>query len=169
MKPFLLVKAFPSHSHHHTKRATNHDFSLHRPQHHHHHRHSHHSPHSHTTAAGIAALVANASFAGNLTLPANAAFTRRQRLRWAQPHRHRNHLRRILPPTIPPTSPPTASAEIATITVNPVDVAIAAVSAELLLLGERNFYGRGRAEELPEGATAGIRRRAPDHYSLAEA
>ena len=73
------------------------------------------------------------------------------------------------PPTTPPTPPSTASAEIASITVNPEDVAIAAVSAELLLLGERKCYGRGRAEALPEGATAGIRRRAPGHYSQAKA
>ena len=33
----------------------------------HHHSHSHHSPHNHTTAAGIAALAANALFARNLT------------------------------------------------------------------------------------------------------
>ena len=46
-------------------------------------------------------------------------------------HRHRHHLRQILPPTTPPTSPPTASAEIATITVNPAHVALAAVSAVL--------------------------------------
>ena len=64
----------------------------------HHHRHSHHSPYHHTTAAGIAALAANALFAGNLTLPANVAFTRRQRLRWTQP----------LPPSpSPPANPPT--------------------------------------------------------------
>ena len=63
-----------------------------------HHRRSHHSPHNHTTAAGIAALAANASFAGNLLLPANAAFARGQRLRWAQPP----------PPSpSPPANPPT--------------------------------------------------------------
>ena len=48
-----------------------------------HHRHSHHSPHNRTSAAGIAAPAANALLARNLSLPANAAFTRRQRLRWA--------------------------------------------------------------------------------------
>ena len=85
-----MVKAFSIRSHHHTKRATNDDSSLHRFH--------HHLPHhSHTTAAGIAALAANASFAGNLTLPANAAFARRQRLRWAQPP----------PPSpSPPANPP---------------------------------------------------------------
>ena len=67
----------------------------------------------------------------------------------------------------PPTVSLTASAEIGTITINPADVAIAAVSADLLLLGERKCYGRG-AEALPEGATAGVRRRAPDHCSQAE-
>ena len=75
-------------------------------------------------------------------------------------HRHHHHLRRILPAT----TPPTASAEIATITVNPADVAIAAVLAELLLVGERKCYGRrraealpeGRAEALPEGARGGV-------------
>ena len=61
------------------------------------------------------------------------------------------------PPTTPPTVPPTASAEIATTTINPADVTIAAVSAELFLLGERKCYGRGRAEALPEGAAAGVR------------
>ena len=58
-------------------------------------------------------------------------------------HPHRHHLRRILAPTTPPTPPPTASAEIATITINPADVAIAVESAELLLLGEQKCYGRG--------------------------
>ena len=42
-------------------------------------------------------------------------------------------------------------------------------SAERLLTGERNRYGRGRATELQEGATAGVRGRAPDHDSRAEA
>ena len=116
MKPFFVVKAFSSRSHHHTKRATNDDFSLHRL----HHRH-------HTTAAGIAALAEKASFSGNLTLPANAAFARRQRLRWAQPPPPSPS-----PPANPPTNdstnpPPTASPEIATITINPADVAMAAV------------------------------------------
>ena len=63
-----------------------------------HHRRSHHSLHNHTTAAGIAALAANASCAGNLLLPANAAFARRQRLRWAQP---------TPPSPSPPANPPT--------------------------------------------------------------
>ena len=57
--------------------------------------------------------------------------------------RRRRHLRRILPPTMPPTPPPIASAEMATITINPADVAIAVELAELLLLGERKCYGRG--------------------------
>ena len=83
-------------------------------------------------------------------------------------HSHHHHLWRIVPPMTPPTVPLTASAEIGTITINPADVAIAAVWAELLLLGKPKCYGRG-AEALPEGATAGVRRRAPDHYSLAEA
>ena len=64
------------------------------------HRHSYNSPNDHTTAAGIAALAGNSTFARNLTLPANAAFTRRQRLRWAQPP----------PPPLspsPPANPPT--------------------------------------------------------------
>ena len=105
--PFLVVKALSSRSHHHTKRATNDDFSLH-PLHHHlpHHHHSHHprqSPHNHTIAVGIAALAANATFAGNLTLPANAAFTRRQRLRWAL---------RPPPSPSPPASPPTNDSTI---------------------------------------------------------
>ena len=66
--------------------------------HYHHHPYSHHSSHNHTTAAGIAALAGNALFAGNFTLPANAAFMRRQRLRWAQPP----------PPSpSPPANPPT--------------------------------------------------------------
>ena len=37
-----------------------------------------------TTTTVIAALAANAAFAGELSLLAKAAFTRRQRLRWAQ-------------------------------------------------------------------------------------
>ena len=63
--------------------------------------------------------------------------------------RHRHHLRRMLPPTTPPTPAPTASAEIPAITINPVDVAIAVESAELLLLGKLKCYGRGG------GVTAG--------------
>ena len=51
--------------------------------------------------------------------------------------------------------------------INPADVAIAAVSAELLLFGKRKCNGRGLAEALPEGATAGVRGRSPDHYSRA--
>ena len=35
--------------------------------------------------------------------------------------------------------------------------------------GSGSVTAVGRAEALPEGATAGIRRRAPDHYSQAEA
>ena len=78
-------------------------------------------------------------------------------------HRHRHHLRRILPPTTPPTPPATASAEIATITINPAGVAITAVStkseyAEVL-------RRRGRAEALPEGAAAGAMGRPPNDYS----
>ena len=34
VKPFVVVKAFSSRSHHHTKRATNDDFSLYRLHHH---------------------------------------------------------------------------------------------------------------------------------------
>ena len=99
MKPFLVVNAFSSCSYHHTKRATNNDLSLLRLHHHHdHHHHSRHSPHNHTTAAGIAALGETPSFAGNITLPANVAFTRRQLLRWSQPP----------PPSpSPPAYPPT--------------------------------------------------------------
>ena len=36
-----------------------------------------------------------------------------------------DNLQRILPPSTPPTPPPSAAAEIARITINPVDVAIA--------------------------------------------
>ena len=50
--------------------------------------------------------------------------------------------------------------------INPAEVAIAAVSAELLLLGERKCNGRG-AEALPEGTTTGVRGRLPDYYSWA--
>ena len=95
MKPFSLVKPFSGRSHHHTKRATNDDFSLHRLHHHHH--HSHHNHRNHTTAAGIAALAAKCF--RNLTLPANTAFVRRQRLRWAQP---------APPSPSPPANPPTS-------------------------------------------------------------
>ena len=153
MKPFLVVKAFSSRPHHHTKRATNYDFSLHRLHlhhyhlpHHHHSHHNHHNHHYHTTAAGIAALAANASFAGNLTLPANAAFARRQRLRWAQPP----------PPSpSPPANPPTNDST------NPSPHCLrrnrddydksggrryrGSIDAERVLLGERNCYGRGVA------------------------
>ena len=113
----------------------------------HHHRHSHHYPHNHTTSAGIAALAANASFAGNLLLPANAAFTRRQRLRWAQPPP---------PSTSRPANPPTNDSN------NPYPHRLrrnrddndesggcrsrGSVEAELLLLGERMCYGRGRRQ-----------------------
>ena len=76
-------------------------------------------------------------------------------------HRHRHHLRRILPPTTPPTPPPTASAEIATNTVNQVDIAIAVGSAELLLWGSgsvteggaRRRYRTGDGRR--QGASAG--------------
>ena len=130
--------------------------SPHQTHHHHHHHHhyhhqSHHSPHNHTTAAGIAALAANASFARNLTLPENAAFTRRQRLRWRRRHRHRHHLRQILPPTTPPTPPPTASAEIATITINPAGVANAAVSTK----SEYSWGGRSVTEAGARGGVTG--------------
>ena len=64
---------------------------------------------------------------------------------------------------LPPLPPP----KIATIMIIPADVAIAVESAELLLFGERKCYGRG-VEALPEGATAGVRRRAPDLYSQME-
>ena len=140
MKPFLVVKAFSSRSHHHTKRASNDDFSL--PRLHHH----HHFPHNHTTAAGIAALAANALFAGNVTLPANAAFTRRQRLRWAQ----------TPPPSpSPPATPPTNDST------NPSPHRLrrnrhdydksggrryrGSVDEERVLLGDRKCYGRGGA------------------------
>ena len=66
----------------------------------------------------------------------------------------------------PPIPLPTASAEIATMTINAAEVAIAAMPAELLLLGERECNGRG-AEGLTEVATAGVRGRSPDHYSRA--
>ena len=56
----------------------------------------------------------------------------------------------------PPTPSPTTSAEIATIMINPADVAIAVESAELLLLGEWKCYARG-AKALPEGVTTGVR------------
>ena len=115
----------------------------------HSHRHYHHSNHNHTTAAVIAALAANAVCAGNLTLPGMAAFTRKQRFR------------RSPSPTqspSPPADPPTAAAETATITINPAAVAIAAVSTRSFYSSEqRKGYGRGRAEALPEGATAGVR------------
>ena len=39
------------------------------------------------------------------------------------------------------------------------------VDAELRLLGKRKYYGRGRAEELPERAAADVRVRALGHYS----
>ena len=38
-------------------------------------------------------------------------------------------------------------------------------SAGPLLSGERRRYGRGRVEPLPERSAAGMRGRAPDHYS----
>ena len=56
--------------------------------------------------------------------------------------RHRHHLQRILSPTARPTSPSTATAESATIMINPADVAIAVELVELFLLGERQSYGR---------------------------
>ena len=71
-------------------------------------------------------------------------------------HRHHHHPRRILPPSTPPTPPPTAAAEIATITINPVDVAIAAVSTQKYYSwgggrtvtegGERRCYRRGQRQ-----------------------
>ena len=108
-----------------------------------------------------------------------------------------NHPRGILPPSTPPTPPPAAAAEIAMITINPADVAIAAVStqsyyawgavvlrngacggitgggggrregafARPLLPGKRKRYGRGRAEPRLGRPAAGVRGRAPDHYS----
>ena len=146
MKPFLVVHAFSSRSHQHTKRATTTTTTTPTPPNpppaprsgsdahasgdgscggrsgldedpldpspppsprsqlgpkppvNLYHHHSHHSPHNHTIAAGIAALAANASFARKLTLPANAAFTQRQRLRRSQPP----------PPSpSPPANPPT--------------------------------------------------------------
>ena len=66
-----------------------------------------------------------------------------------------HHLQRILPPTTPPAPPPAASAEIATITINPADVAIAAVSTQSYYSwgrrsvtegGERRRYRRGRRQ-----------------------
>ena len=122
--------------------------------HYQHHRHSHHSQHNHSSAAGIAALAANAVFAGSLTLPANAAFTRRQRLRWTLPPPPPAD-----PPTIDSTPPPTAAADIAMITLS------RQCRRRVTTLGERKCYGRGRAEELPEGAAAGVRVRALGHYS----
>ena len=81
-------------------------------------------------------------------------------------HRHRYHLRRILPPTTLPTPPPTASAEIATITINPAGVAIAAVSTKSeYSWGSGSVTEGGRAEALSEGAAAGARGRAPNDYS----
>ena len=123
----------------------------------HHRRQSHQSHHNHTTATGIAALAAN------------AAFTRRQRLRWTQPP----------PPSpSPPANPPTDDST------NPSPHRLrrnrdeyyksggcryrSSVEGDLLILGERMCYGRGRKAALPEGAVAGVRRRAPDHYSRAE-
>ena len=92
MTPFLVVKAFSTRSDHHTRRATNDDLSSHclydhYHYHHHHHHLAHQSPppHNHTSTAGISVLMANALFAGSLTLLANTAFTRRLRSRWAQP------------------------------------------------------------------------------------
>ena len=77
-----------------------------------------------------------------------------------------DHPRQILPPSTPPTPPPTAAAEIAMIILNLADVAIAAVSMQsYYFLGERKCFGRGRAEELPERAAAGVRVRALGHYS----
>ena len=140
IKPFLVVKAVSSRSRHHTKRATNDDFSL--PRLHHH----HYSPHNHTTAAGIAALAAYALFAGNVTLLANAAFTRRQRLQWA-PTRP--------PSPSPPANPPTNEST------NPSPHRLrrnrhdfvksgrrryhGSVDEDRVLLGERKCYGRGGA------------------------
>ena len=67
-----------------------------------------------------------------------------------------DHHRRILLPSTPSTPPPTAAAEIAMITLNPADIAIAAVvDAELLILVEGKCHGNGRTEELPERAAAG--------------
>ena len=135
---------------------------------HQHHHHSHLSHHNHSSAAGIAALAANAVLAGNLTHPANAAFTRRQRLRWTLP-----------PPPSPPQIPPGGSSHHRLYRPRPHrhrrnrhDYAKSggrryrgSVHAELLLLGERNCYGSGRAKELPEGAAAGVRVRALGDYS----
>ena len=109
-------------------------------------RNLHHNHQNHTTAAGMAALAANASFAGNLTLPANAAFARRQRLRWLQPP----------PPSPSPlANPPTKDST------NPSPHRLCrnrddydksggrryrgSIDAERVLLGERNCYGRGVA------------------------
>ena len=36
-------------------------------------------------------------------------------------------------------------------------------------IGEQRCYGGGRATSLLDGATGGVRNRAPDHYSGAEA
>ena len=81
-------------------------------------------------------------------------------------HRHRHYLWRILLPTTPLTPSLTFSAEIVTIKINPPEVALSAVLAELLLLGKPKCNGRG-AEALLEGPTAGVRGRLPDYYSPA--
>ena len=179
MKPFLVVKAFSSRSHHYTKRATNDDFSLHRLHH-------HDLPHDQRpilavmrmraatgASAGAAVemrfrwitMVATRSNKARHSLPPPPPLPpvpptttppplealplrlmlsspgiyhsrRMQLLRECRAcggrghHRHHHHLWRVLPPTTPPTSAPTASAEIATTTINPADIAIAAVSTQ---------------------------------------
>ena len=66
-----------------------------------------------------------------------------------------DHPRRILSPSTPPTPPPTAAAEVAMITLGPVDVAIAAVSTQsyyswgsgsVTEVGARRSYRRGRRQ-----------------------
>ena len=111
----------------------------------------HNSQHHHTATAGLAALAANAFFARNLTLQANAAFTRRQQWQW-RPGSHQGHhddLRRNLPQSTSPTPPgypPTTVPEIDKTTINLGDVATAAVSTQNDSWGEQTRYGRRRAE-----------------------
>ena len=122
-----------------------------------HHRHSHHSHHNPRSAAGIAALVANTVFAGNLT-PGECSFHAKAAVAVDAATTAITitvHPRRIHPPSTPPTPPLTAAAEMAMITINPVDAAITAVSTQSYYSwvsgsftegGARRSYQRGRRQ-----------------------
>ena len=62
-----------------------------------------------------------------------------------------DHPRRILPPSTPSTPPPTAAAEIAMITLNPADIAIAAAWTQ-------NYYSWGSGSFTEAGARGSYRR-----------